>query len=285
MAIIMKKFLKKFYITNKNLYREFKYKNNKNTRSGISTVERERLLSFEPFTTGIASFFDHDFTFSHGPSFIHSVDEILVDQIYKFKTSSPKPYIIDCGANIGLSLYYFKKLYPNSEILAFEPDEEIFEILKKNVGVFPNSDDIVLEKKAAWIENTQLTFFSEGALAGSLVVDFGKTNNSIKIEAIDLKEYLKREVDFLKIDIEGAENVLIFDLRGKLGNVKNVFLEYHGIIGETQNLGEILNLLKEEGFEYYIRLANETIEYPFFDPNTHGFNQQLNILCYRKINE
>jgi FkbM family methyltransferase len=41
------------------------------------------------------------------------------------------PYIIDAGANIGLSIIYFKKKYPNSKIVAFEPDKLIFNILKK----------------------------------------------------------------------------------------------------------------------------------------------------------
>ena len=277
----MKKLLKDLYHNSKKLYREYKNRDIINLQSGISAAERERLLNYQPFTTGTAQFFKQEFTFSHGPSFIHSVDELFAEDIYKFNTSSEKPYIIDCGANIGLSLYYFKKLYPNSKILAFEPDDSIFAILEKNVSGFPNNGDIKLEKKAVWIENAQLEFFSEGALAGSLVTDFGKKNNIIKIEAVNFKEYLNQPVDFLKIDIEGAENKLIFDLKGKLGNVKNLFLEYHGIVGETQNLGEILNLIKEEGFEYYIRLANETIKYPFFNPNPKGFNQQLNILCYR----
>ena len=278
----MKKLLKDFYLLNKNAFRTYKYRHEINTRSGISNSERERLLNYPPFTIGKAIFFEQKFIFSHGPSFIHSVDEVFVEDIYKFSTSSERPYIIDCGANIGLSLYYFKKLYPNSKILAFEPDDGVFKILEENVSHFPNNDNIILEKKAVWTENTQLEFFSEGALAGSLMTDFGKNNNIIKITAIDFKQYLNQTVDFLKIDIEGAENKLIFDLRGKLHHVKNLFLEFHGIIDEPQNLGEILNLIKEEGFEYYIRLASETIKYPFCNPNPASFNQQLNILCYRK---
>ena len=59
-------------------------------------------------------------------SYLSSREEIFDQQIYRFNTSNSKPYIVDCGANIGLSIIYFKQLFPNAEIVAFEPDEKIF---------------------------------------------------------------------------------------------------------------------------------------------------------------
>jgi FkbM family methyltransferase len=43
------------------------------------------------------------------------------------------PVIIDCGGNIGLSVLYFKYLFPNSVITVFEPSPPVFEILKENI--------------------------------------------------------------------------------------------------------------------------------------------------------
>lgn len=252
-----------------------------NPKTGITPAERLRLLNYLPFTEGVADFFGKPFHFTHGPSFIHSIDELFHDEIYKFISYKKDPYIIDCGANIGLSIAYFKRLYPEAEILAFEPDDLIFKILENNIPFIENNTNINIEKKAVWTEDTTLEFFSEGALAGSLVTDFGKKNNIIKIQAIDFKKYLNREIDFLKIDIEGSENELIFDIRNHLKNVKNMFLEYHGILNQPQNLGEILNLLKEVGFQYYIRVAGETIQFPYCGEKARNFNQQLNIFCYR----
>lgn len=252
-----------------------------NPKTGITPAERLRLLNYPPFTEGVADFFGKPFHFTHGPSFIHSIDELFHDEIYKFISYKKDPYIIDCGANIGLSIAYFKRLYPEAEILAFEPDENIFNTLKKNLASIPNHSNITIEKKAVWTEDTTLKFFSEGALAGSLVTDFGKKNNIIKIQAVDFKKYLNRKIDFLKIDIEGAENTLIFDIAEQLDNVKNMFLEYHGILNQPQNLGEILNLLKEVGFQYYIRVAGETLQFPYCGEKPRNFNQQLNIFCYR----
>lgn len=268
------------------LYKHERYKENiqflENPKTGISPADRETTLAYLEFTSGKVKFFGKHFTFSHGSSFVHSVDEIFEEEVYKFNSEKENPYIIDCGANIGLSILYFKKLFPKAKILAFEPDEKIFDILEQNISTYTNSDDIILKKEAVWIDETELSFFSEGALAGSSVVDFGKKNNIIKVQATDLKKYLGEPIDFLKIDIEGAENTVIFDIADYLVNVKNLFLEYHGLLNEPQNLGEILNLLNNHGFEYYIRVAADTLKFPFCNESPTTFNQQLNIFCYRK---
>lgn len=251
-----------------------------NPKTGITPAERLRLLNYPPFTEGVADFFGKPFHFTHGPSFIHSIDELFNDEIYKFNSEKKAPYIIDCGANIGLSIAYFKTLYPEAEILAFEPDENIFNTLKINLASIPKHSNITIEKKAVWIEDTSLEFFSEGALAGSLVTDFGKKNNIIKIHAVDFKKYLNRKIDFLKIDIEGAENTLIFDIAEKLDNVENLFLEYHGLKNEKQNLHNILKLLSEKGFRYYLDNATkDLVKHPFADQSPVSFDLQLNIFC------
>lgn len=268
----------------KKFFRKFKKKyKNIDLQIGISILERERINSLPKSKSGVAAFFGKSFLFQDSDAFVHSVDEIFGSNIYKFQSENDSPYIIDCGANIGLSIYYFKKMYPNSKIIAFEPDEEIFKILEKNIIILENNKNVEIRKEAVWIENTELEFFSEGSLAGSLVTDYSNQNKITKIKGIDLKEYLNQKIDFLKIDIEGAENKLIFDIKDYLHNVKHLFLEYHGIIGNKQNLGDILNLLTEEGFEYYIRVAGETILFPFCNEKPTHFNQQLNIFCYRKL--
>ena len=277
----MKNLLKKIYNLNKRAYQEYKSKDCINPQTGLSERERKRLLNYPAFTEGNADFFEKPFIFSDAHAFLHSLDEIFGGEIYRFESGTDEPYIIDCGANIGLSIFYFKKIYPNSKIVAFEPDNKIFNILQENINGFPNSGNIQLFEEAVWTSDCELEFYSEGTLGGSIQVDYRNTNNIIKIKAVDLKKFLNQKVDFLKIDIEGAENEVVFDIKDSLKNVDKLFLEYHGLKNQKQNLGEILNLLKEVGFEYYIRVAGETICFPFCNEEPSVFNQQLNILCYR----
>ncbi|MFN3803338.1 MAG: hypothetical protein ACK4SB_16860, partial [Belliella pelovolcani] len=39
--------------------------------------------------------------------------EIFIDEVYTFEAFDHKPKIIDCGANIGVSVLYFKFRHPN----------------------------------------------------------------------------------------------------------------------------------------------------------------------------
>jgi FkbM family methyltransferase len=274
--------IKAFIKENISIYKKYKNRNVKNIKTAISLKDEKKLLKMPRFTEGSIKLKNLYFIFSDSIGFLHSLEEIFNEEVYKFKTDKKAPLIIDCGSNIGLSIYYFREKYPEARIIGFEADSDIFKLLEKNTNQFLNHDKIQIKKEAVWVEDTVLPFFSEGSLAGSLNVDFSGKKQTKQIQAIDFRKYLNEEIDFLKIDIEGAENKLIFHIKDDLKNVKNLFLEYHGLIGEQQNLGDILNLLTEVGFEYYIRLAGETLKNPFCKEKPGKFNQQLNIFCYRK---
>ncbi|MEZ4805422.1 MAG: hypothetical protein R2852_08040 [Bacteroidia bacterium] len=63
-------------------------------------------------------------------SFIWQYYEIFL-KYYNFESQVENPIIIDCGANIGMSAFYFKKLYPKSSLYCFEADPKIFNFLKE----------------------------------------------------------------------------------------------------------------------------------------------------------
>ena len=62
------------------------------------------------------------FRIPDGPSFYAGYREIFIQELYRFETSNPAPVIIDCGANCGLSVVYFKQLFPAAKIVAVEAD-------------------------------------------------------------------------------------------------------------------------------------------------------------------
>jgi len=246
----------------------------------ISKNQIKSLLSSERFKTGQARIFGHTFKYSDNLGFYHSLQEIFVDECYRFSSQKKSPIIIDCGSNIGLSILYFKRLFPDAKIIGFEPDKEIFELLTANVSNF-NLLNIQLFNKAVSINNDPISFYIEGSLAGSTVIDFKGANRIQTIEAMRLKELLNEKIDFLKIDVEGAENELIFDLMPELENVEAIFIEYHSLPNKPQQLGELINILKEAGFKYYIKEAANIMQFPFIDKEEKKFDIQLNIFGYR----
>lgn len=183
-------------------------------------------------------------------SFIWQFKEIFVDEIYKFETNSNIPVIYDCGANIGISCLYFKNLYPNAKIKAFEADPVIVNILKTNL-VKNNINDVEIIDKAVWIDDKGVEFGIEGADGGSIYLN---NMNKVKIESVRLKDLLEKEerVDLLKMDIEGAEYEVLKDCYETLDKIKYIFVEYHSWNNTTQKLSEILAILEQKNFRYYI---------------------------------
>ncbi len=247
--------------------------------SGVMTLSDYRSVRrIQPLTKAKTRIKNHEVMISDAPGFIHSASEIFRDHVYHFNSKSDRPHIIDAGSNIGLSILYFKDLYPNSTVIGYEPDPNIFSILKHNVGSLPG---VELRQAAAWTEDTELIFYSEGSLAGSTTIDTEMRHNTTSVVAEKLsREIDNAHVDFLKIDIEGAENHLLFDIKPYLKNVDNLFFEYHSITGHDQKLGDMLNLVKESGFRYVLNGAHGP-KLPFTERVDKGFDLQINVSCFR----
>jgi FkbM family methyltransferase len=170
--------------------------------------------------------------------------------------------------------------FPQAEIVAFEPDNFNFQLLKKNIESY-GFKNIELRKEAVWIENTRLNFLNNGSHSSRITDDADKTGTEIK--AIRLKDILKENIDFLKLDIEGAEYKVILDIQDKLHLIKNIFIEYHGKFNQNKQLNEILNILTTNGFDYYIKEATNKHHTPFFRNPSSDYDVQLNIFGFRTI--
>jgi FkbM family methyltransferase len=210
--------------------------------------------------------------------YLHSLNELFVDEVYLFNSKNTIQKIIDCGSNIGLSIIFFKRMYPNSTIIAFEPDNDIFNISKYNLNQF-GINDVELYQKAVWINEEPLTFAKTGSLGGHIVQE--KAENTIEIQTVRLKDLLGENIDFLKIDIEGPEYDILKDCGESLKNIDNIFVEYHSFSENPQMIGELLILLKNAGFKVYVKEAWENMKKPYLERRGPYFDLQLNIFGYR----
>nr|WP_321454990.1 FkbM family methyltransferase [uncultured Cohaesibacter sp.] len=203
-----------------------------------------------------------DFHFVSASDIPVLLTEILVDEDYYFETQNDAPYIIDCGANIGLGIYYHKRRFPKSTILAFEPGRRTFKILSKNAETM-NWSNVELLPYAISDCEAELSFFDPDTMpmAGSLtnrMTDRNFDGASYIVETKKLSSYIDRQVDFLKLDIEGAELPVLREVRSKLNFVKFLFCEVHfNYKGDMtyDPLREILQILEECNFDILITPA------------------------------
>lgn len=210
---------------------------------------------------------------------LHSYRDIFEKELYRFTTENKKPIIFDCGSNIGLSIIYFKQIYPQSKIIAFEPDQTNFDLLELNI-LNNNLKNIELIKAAVWTENSEISFDSNESEA-SRISESGAGN---KVKSVRLNDLLQEyaEIDFLKIDIEGAEWHVMQDIASTLPRIKNLFLEYHGKVENTAKLTEILNIINTLGFKVYVKNAADNLDSPFQSKRTNSsYDVQLNLFCYK----
>ena len=244
-------------------------------------LELERVYLFPANKVGFANLFERPFKFHDGKSFVATYKELFQCDIYKFNASADPSVILDCGANMGLSVLYFAKNYPNHTIIAFEPDEIIFDVLKENVETF-KLKNVELHQKAVWVRPETLPFYTDGGMGGR-IDNVYKGREPKTIEAIPLLDFLTENVDFLKLDIEGAEDEVLKYCDENLKKAKHIFFEYHNNINGPQTLHELLDLVKRNGFHYYIK-ESATRQKPFVD-NTlicESFDMAINVFCYKQ---
>ncbi len=211
-------------------------------------------------------------------SFLGMREEIFQRAIYKFPAASSAPRILDCGANIGLSVIYFKRLYRQARITAFEPDPGILGYLHRNLAS-AGIDDVEVIPKGVWSSEGVLRFFSEGADGGRISVTETEANG--EIPTVRLRDYLTEPVDFLKIDIEGAETEVLRDCADRLRSVRYLFVEHHSFAGRSQTLPEVLAILARAGFRCHAQTLGASPQ-PFMEIKTDlEMEQQMNIFAYR----
>lgn len=186
-------------------------------------------------------------------------EEVLVHEDYYFGgyNQTAPLRIIDGGSNIGLSISYFKHLYPNATIEAFEPSQTHYDIAQENIAALGLAD-VTLHRAALAKEEGELELHVNEAysLAGSIknrMADKGVETKSAKVASRRLSAFLADPVHFLKLDIEGAETEVFLEAGHLLHNVKYIFCEYHyDNIRSRKGLMTITNILAKSGFVYQL---------------------------------
>ena len=73
------------------------------------------------------------YSFNYLIEFLSNYKDIFILKSYSFRSKSRKPFIIDCGSHIGISVLYFKHIYPDAQVLSFEANPTVFKLLQKNI--------------------------------------------------------------------------------------------------------------------------------------------------------
>jgi FkbM family methyltransferase len=190
---------------------------------------------------------------SHALFLLH---EIFVNAEYEFRSSAPRPRIVDCGANIGMAILFFKALCPAADVLAFEPDPVTFSRLAHTIESNGLSA-VVAERAAVTEEGGTIRLYRNQSDPGSIVASIDQAwggDAAEEVPAVRLSERITTTVDFLKLDVEGAEYGVVRDLvsSGAIRWVREAVIEYHQAADKPRALDEMTSALRGAGFELTI---------------------------------
>ncbi len=165
----------------------------------------------------------------------HIYKETYFDKIYAGIFGNKKDMvIIDVGANIGL-VTRFMRDYAKI-VYSIEPSPENFEALKKNVE-FNKWNNVVPFNFALSDKNGKANFniWLQNRTGNSLVYNYGG-GGVCKVVEVNTKRFDTfftenniGEVDFVKFDVEGAEDMILYSdgFKNVVDKIKSIMIEFH----------------------------------------------------------
>lgn len=176
---------------------------------------------------------------------------------------------LNIGANIGYYTLILARLVgQEGKIYAFEPDPDNFALLTKNVEI-NNYQNVILEEKAVSNRTGKgRLYLSKYNKGDHRVYDCYDGRGSIEIEVTRLDDYFKGyngKIDFIKLDVQGAEGGVIQGMLSLLEKTKNLKMLTEiwppGLEKFGTGFKKYLRLLLEYGFKlYYINEEERKIE-------------------------
>jgi FkbM family methyltransferase len=185
------------------------------------------------------------------------VDVTRENEYFKHFGIMPGDVVVDIGANIGSFSVYAAWLQPTARVLAVEPLQANFDLLKRNseINGLGNLEAIrcgVMGKAG------EITIYhgQDDAEGSSSVVKSGIVDESKaeKVPCISFAELLDKvpRVDFLKIDCEGAEFDFIPDAPSDvLRKVRKIAMEWHDVRPDLTHK-DLVRKLESEGFRVQV---------------------------------
>jgi FkbM family methyltransferase len=133
--------------------------------------------------------------------------------------------IVDAGAHIGMASILFALKYPTAKIIAIEPEPSNFAALVRNTAPYKAITPI---QAALWREDGEVTLGPSNAHPkGAFQI---AENGRHRVRAITMDTLMREtgiaSIDFLKMDIEGAE-VEVFESCPWIGKVRVIAIELH----------------------------------------------------------
>jgi FkbM family methyltransferase len=143
---------------------------------------------------------------------------------------APKRCIVDLGANVGYTAAFFAALYPEAQVLAVEMDRGNADIAAVNLAPFGTRCRLL--HAAVWSSDGEMEY-GGAEENGYRVLPSGESRSSLRGKVLSrsldslFAEYRLDSIDYLKMDIEGAEAEVFTASLAWAQRVRAMKIEFH----------------------------------------------------------
>lgn len=201
--------------------------------------------------------------------YAHTLDRLIALFLLKFgmwekgevnvfkKTIQEGWIVLDIGANIGYPSLLLSKLVGKSgKVIAFEPDKDNLQILRKNIKA-NNIQNIKVVPMAVSDHTGDGTLFVSDSHSGDhrIYNPTGEERKTQNIKTISLDDYSKsnNKINFIQMDVEGAEELVFKGMKRMLAKNKkiNILMEFwpEGLREIGSSPVDFLKMIKSLGFK------------------------------------
>ena len=168
--------------------------------------------------------------------------EIILEEVSKGDK------VADIGAHIGSTTLIMRKAVgEEGKVLAYEPNPVNFEMLEETVEK-NDLDNVELFQYALSDSSGEISLkHNDWNTGASSIRGSERVSEVFDVEQREASEALGEDVDWMKIDIEGAEYEVIKDLEDSLESFKGLFLEFHPSRLSDSEVKELFELLDSRG--------------------------------------
>ncbi len=184
----------------------------------------------------------------------HQIAEVYKDQVYAPYLQGKKDLtIIDIGANIGVTSYYFSQFA--KQVYSIEPSKEHFEVLVAML-VFNKIKNVKPINKAIYMKSGQYPLFhntNKTMFSLHLAVNDDSSKEEL-VDCLTLEDLFNQEkiehCNLMKLDVEGSEYEILGSPSFKLvaPKIDLIIGESHKWAGRNEN--QIRESFKNNGFNF-----------------------------------
>jgi FkbM family methyltransferase len=179
------------------------------------------------------------------PQFMEEIIEMRCYTPNQFFEIGRNDIVLDLGANVGTFTLWAALKAVDGLVVAVEPNPSLFEMLKQNVAV-NGINNVILLNALVSDKDGQSKFYMLDS-GGSVREGYSTKGKEVELTSYRISSIMSKygiqSVDFVKMDVEGAEFDIFQGDMAFLQHVSRLAMEVHPACGSVEDVLRLLNAL------------------------------------------